>query len=140
MISPKNKETTLEKLRPVRVVDAKELTNYFPKDEIFDRIKSYLNKNKPDQKFLEADWRHVNLGGSQIVLIKGQAVTKTELSYFSDAAKAHYLNEVGKRTARDKKAEKLTTEKLEEEVADKLASDEKELAEAIEAEEAAKKN
>lgn len=90
-------EQARQTLRPVQPdFDKKELTTYFPKDSIFNKIKIYLSKKKDEsgqEKDFEADWRNINVSANHIVLFKGVALSKKQLVLFDKGAKAHYLED-----------------------------------------------
>jgi hypothetical protein len=83
-------EQAREIFRPIRPEYSKgELSNYFPKESLFDKTKQYVDEGV--QKEVECDWMKINVSGVAIVLHKGKAVTKKELKSFNDAAKKYYL-------------------------------------------------
>lgn len=100
------KDLALEKFRPLKVVhNKKDLSGFLPKDEIFNKQKTYLKKNKQGENFLDADWRNLNIGGAKITLFKDSELSKEELSLFDKGAKSFYL--VAKKiTAKEKAEEK----------------------------------
>ncbi len=73
--------------------DKSKLSNFFPKDSIFNKTKSYRMKGREQVQTLEADWRNIALNGYKIVLIKDNAVSKADLKHFPKEAKAYYLDE-----------------------------------------------
>lgn len=93
-------EQARQSLRPAQPeFEKKELTAYFPKDSIFNKIKIYLSKKKDEggqEKDFEADWRNINVSANHIVLFKGVALSKAQLGHFDAGAKKHYLEDKGK--------------------------------------------
>lgn len=91
-MSAKDRANKVFKPSPKETNKAK-LSNFFPKDDIFNKTKTYRLKGRDEVQSLEAEWRNVSLSGYKIVLIKGCAVSKDELKHFPKDAKAYYLNE-----------------------------------------------
>ena len=51
-------------------------------------------KNKEGQEqTLDADWRHLHLGGFKVILFKGVALSKEQLGHFDKDAQTHYLED-----------------------------------------------
>lgn len=86
------KDLAINRFKPQVIEHSKkETSNYFPKDEIFNKTKTYLRKGKEGEHFLDADWRNLHIGGKKIVLHKGVALSNDELKQFNSEAKKHYL-------------------------------------------------
>lgn len=96
-----SKEQAIKAFKPSpKETDKAKLSNFFPKDSIFNKAKLYQMKGRDGVQTLDADWRNIALNGVKIVLIKDNAVSKADLKHFSASkgAKAHYLEE--KKTAK----------------------------------------
>lgn len=106
-MSKKEQANKVFKPSPKETNKAK-LSNFFPKDSIFNKTKSYRMKGRDEVQTLDAEWRNIALNGKKIVLIKDNAVSKADLKQFSASkgAKAYYLEERKAKapTAADKKA------------------------------------
>lgn len=103
-------------LRPVQpVFEKKELSTYFPKDSIFNKVKTYLSKKKDEsgqEKHFEADWRNINISANHIFLFKGVALSKSQLILFDKGAREHYLEERKKELTNAQIAKKAEAEKV----------------------------
>ncbi len=106
-VTSKERANKVFKPSPKETNKAK-LSSFFPKDSIFNKVKSYRMKGRDEVKSLDAEWRNISLNGVKIVLIKDNAVSKADLKHFaaSKGAKAHYLEERKAKapTAAEKKA------------------------------------
>ncbi len=100
-VTSKERANKVFKPSPKETNKAK-LSSFFPKDSIFNRVKSYRMKGREEVQTLDADWRNIALNGKKIVLIKDNAVSKEDLKQFSKEAKAYYLDE--KKAAKPKNA------------------------------------
>lgn len=81
-----------EELAPKVVsVEPTLLSEYKPKDSLFCKEKTYIDRKSGQQRFIEADWLNIHVGGQAVVLHKGVNVLKTILAAFNDDAKAYYL-------------------------------------------------
>ncbi len=99
-VTSKERANKVFKPSPKETNKAK-LSSFFPKDSVFNKVKSYRMKEREEVQTLEAEWRNIALNGKKIVLIKDNAVSKEDLKQFSKEAKAHYLEE--KKPAKPKK-------------------------------------
>ena len=89
-----SKERAIEAFRPSpKETDKSKLSNFFPKESIFNKEKSFRMKGRDEVQTIHADWRNISLNGKKIVLIKGNAVSKDDLKQFPKEAKAYYLEE-----------------------------------------------
>jgi len=94
-----SKERAIEVFKPSpKETEKSKLSNFFPKDNIFNKKKSFQMKGRDEVQTLDADWRNIALNGKKIVLIKDNAVSKEDLKQFPKDAKAYYLEE--KKTAK----------------------------------------
>jgi len=101
-------EAAIEKLRPKKEVKGNP-TDYFPKESIFTKTKKYIVKGKKSTEgTFTADWLNIALSGKSVVLIKGQALTESELKLFDEEAKAYYLVKVSKTKAAKAETAKAT--------------------------------
>ena len=106
-----SKEMAMKKFKPeLNSVDKKDLSGYFPKDEIFNKKKTYLIKGKPGEHSLDADWRNLHIGGRSVVLHKGVELSNTDANLFDKEAKAFYLNKKTSSTKLPKVEKEIVSE------------------------------
>lgn len=81
------KEQVKEELAPPMEVASKEdLSAFKIKDEHFNKTKTYIDRKSKQQQELEADWRNININGQQMVVYKGQPLTKKQYRAFEVSA------------------------------------------------------
>lgn len=71
------KEQAVESFRPVVILlTDKEKSGYFPKDELFTKKKTYINRKQKQkvQETIDADWRKFHVNGKFFYLVKGEEV------------------------------------------------------------------
>lgn len=87
------KADRLSSLIPKRAKhDKKDLTDFYPKDKYFNRKKTYT-PNSNQVKEVNVNYRKVCVSNNHLILFKGEALTKVELSYFSDDEKKSWLEQ-----------------------------------------------
>lgn len=85
-------EKAKEELKPQAAKPAKgDGSGYFPKDEIFNKEKTFINKKTGVEEKIPADWRNLHVGGQAITLHKGVELTKEQSKAFDKDAKSYYL-------------------------------------------------
>jgi hypothetical protein len=52
------------------------------KDELFDKVKTIINKSTQKEEKVTVDWRTFNMGGTVVNLIKGEEVSKKVVELF----------------------------------------------------------
>ena len=76
------KEELTPKAEPAK---QEELSNFKIQDKRFNKLKTYLEKNKKGntERTIEADWRNINIQGIQMVVFKNKPLTKKQYRAFA---------------------------------------------------------
>lgn len=62
-----------------------------PKDDTFDKVKTFINKSTKKEETVTVDWRKFNIGGREITLIKGEEVSKTVVDLFGKSKDDYFV-------------------------------------------------
>ena len=78
-----------------------EKSGYKPLDSLFVKYKTFIIRSTGEQKELLAGWRKYNIKGRNVVLIKGEEVSKEVVKLFGEKAEL-YLEKIKSGKKKDK--------------------------------------
>jgi hypothetical protein len=92
-MSKKNQLAKNELAPAMEIPDGKG-SGYKMKDKHFNKVKTYIEKSTNIQKEVDADWRTIIVGRTEITAFKNQELTEKQFKVFDVEAKEYWLQKL----------------------------------------------